>query len=116
MGGVKLYSVKSGLLGPKRRLGKPFGNLVDLLESHLRWQLLLLLGVVNLAGSYGRLPSDLRQCRRSRMAELSKDFDSLLVDTVGETLEGGNHIVGGYGGLTGMGLALKVDIAVFRDD
>ena len=50
------------------------------------------------------------------MAELSKDFDSLLVDTVGETLEGGNHIVGGYGGLTRMGLALKVYIAVFRDD
>lgn len=38
------------------------------------------------------------------------------VDTVGNTLKGRNHIVGGYGGLTGMDLALNVDIAVFCDN
>lgn len=114
--GVKFYSVKSRLLGPEGRLGKPFRNLPDLLKGHLRRQFFPLLGVIDWTGANGRLPGGLRQCRRSRMAELSKDFDSLLVDTVGETLKGGNHIVGGDGGLTGMGLALKVDIAVFRDD
>ena len=114
MSGVKFYSVKSRLLGPEGRLGKPFRDLPDLLKGHLRRQFFPLLGVIDWAGANGRLPGGLRQCRRSRMAELRKDFDSLLVDTVGETLKGRNRIIGGDRGLTGMGLALKVDIAVFR--
>lgn len=45
--GVKFYSVKSRLLGPKGRLGKPFRDLPDLRKGHLRRQFFPLLGVID---------------------------------------------------------------------
>ena len=60
---VQLYSVKTCLFCSKSCLSKPFGNLPDLLESHLRRQFFLLLGVIDRAGTYRGLSGDFGQRR-----------------------------------------------------
>ena len=116
MGGVKFYAVKTRLFCPPGSLGKPAGDFVNLLDRHFQRKLILLLGMIDAAGTNGRLAGDLGHCSGAGMAELCENLDAFLMDTVRQPCKRGDHIIGSKRRLAGMCFPLKMNIAVFRND